>query len=128
MVSRVRYQLAMECFSKYFLLATPVVVYFLAALYCRLLCHLDDPYWIAVLFVSMSANVYTWRVVDDLSFFEELPDGVFESGRIDREKIKQIRKQKENESFQPHYEERQRECTACRGNCRYCNRALYWRL
>lgn len=128
MVSLLKYQLAMECFSKYFLLATLVVVFVLAALDYRLSCRLDDPYWTAVLGVSMAANVYNWRVVDDLTFFEELPDSVFESGRIDREKIQQIREQKAKQRLEPHYEERQRDCTACRGNCRYCNRPLNRRL
>ncbi|KAH7716550.1 hypothetical protein AAVH_16046 [Aphelenchoides avenae] len=124
MVSRLKYQLAMECFAKYFLLATLVALLFLAALDYRLSCRLDDPYWTAVLLVSMAANAYTWLVIDDLKFFDELPDSVFESGHIDREKIKQIRKQKKDSRF-GHYEERQLNCTVCRGNCRHCNRPLY---
>ncbi|KAH7716532.1 hypothetical protein AAVH_16028 [Aphelenchoides avenae] len=123
-VSRLRYQLAMERFAKYFFLATLTVALVLPALYYRLSCRVNDAYWFVFLFYCVGAQVYTVFAILDLEFFEQLPDSVFESGRIDREKINRIKKQKEQNRRSAALEERQRNCAACRGTCKYCYRQL----
>ncbi|KAH7716549.1 hypothetical protein AAVH_16045 [Aphelenchoides avenae] len=124
MVSRLRYQLAMECSAKYFLLTSLTVAFFLAAAYHRMTCRLDYSYWFALSLVCMVAQICTFVVVDKLESFEQLPDSVFENGRIDREKIKQIREQKANERHRADREKRQRNCSTCRDKCRDCYRPL----
>ncbi|KAH7698554.1 hypothetical protein AAVH_34351, partial [Aphelenchoides avenae] len=60
----------------------------------------------------MIAQTYTFVVTYELKFFEELPSSVFEGGFIDREKIKQIRDEKDTERLRAYYEKAQRNCTA----------------
>lgn len=114
----------MEYFVKYFRLATPTAALFLAALYLRLSCRLDGLYWFPAFIWCMTAQTYTFVVTYELKFFEELPSSVFEGGFIDREKIKQIRDEKDKERLRAYYEKAQRNCTACKGSCRHCNRQL----